>query len=113
MMRMMMRNCFAFAKFKIDEFDIQDYTTMCGLLREKYQLNNEEIQTSGLIKLLDDKSKVIGIYTASEARKKSLGMGLDMVLVNMAATPIVCRVSDFRNRIINKFYENVVLKRQK
>jgi hypothetical protein len=113
MMRIMMRNCFSFANFKIDEFDVQDYSTMCGLMREKYQMNNEEIQTSGLIKLLDDKSKVIGIYTASEARKKSLGMGLDMVLVNMASTPIVCRASDFRKRVVNKFYEGVVLKRQK
>lgn len=109
----MMRNVFNFAKFKIDEFNVEDYTTMCGLLKQKYQLNNEQIQTSGLVKLVDDKNKVIGIYTASEARKKSLGLGLDMVLVNMNTSPIICRASDFRSRIINKFYENVVLKRQR
>jgi translation initiation factor IF-3 len=53
---------------------------------------------------MDDKNKVIGIYTASEARKKSLGLGLDMVLVSMGSVPIICRASDFRSRIINKFY---------
>ncbi len=86
---------------------------MCGLLKEKYFLNNEEIQSSGLIKLLDDAGKVIGIYTASEARKKAQTLGLDMVLVTMKTSPIVCKVSDFRNRLIHKFYQDIVQKRQK
>ncbi len=86
---------------------------MCGLLKEKYFLNNEEIQSSGLIKLQDDAGKVIGIYTASEARKKAIALGLDMVLVTQKSSPIVCKVSDFRNRLINKFYQDIVVKRQK
>jgi hypothetical protein len=51
--------------YRLEDYTKHDYATMCGLLREKYFLNNEEIQTSGLIKLLDDAGKVIGIYTAS------------------------------------------------
>jgi translation initiation factor IF-3 len=114
MMRLLVRNYFKFSqKFKIDDYDNQDYATMCGLLKEKYQLNNEEIQTSGLIKLIDEEGKVIGIYTASEARKKSKALGMDMVLVNKKVTPFICRASDFRNRIIDKFYNQIILKRQK
>ena len=114
MIRLMLRNSFALGqKFRLEEYNNQDYSTMCGLLKEKYQLNNEEVQTSGLIKLIDDGGKVIGIYTASEARKKSKAMGLDMVLVNKQANPYICRASDFRNRIVNRFYDDVILKRQK
>jgi translation initiation factor IF-3 len=86
---------------------------MCGLLREKYFLNNEEVQSSGLIKLTDDSGKVIGIYTASEARKKAVGLGLDMVLVTLKTSPIVCKVADFRGRLVHKFYNEIVVKRQK
>lgn len=63
--------------------------------------------------MLDDTGKVIGIYTASEARKKSQAMGLDMVLVSLKSTPIVCKAADFRGRLINRFYNEIVVKRQK
>ncbi len=62
---------FSVFRFKLSHYSFEDYATMCGLLREKYQLHNEEIQTSGLVKLLDQEGNVIGVYTASEARKKS------------------------------------------
>lgn len=63
--------------------------------------------------MLDDTGKVIGIYTASEARKKSQALGLDMVLVSLKSTPIVCKAADFRGRLINRFYNEIVVKRQK
>lgn len=56
---------------------------------------------------------MIGIYTASEARKKAQTLGLDMVLVSMNGTPVVCRASDFRGRLISRFYNEIVVKRQK
>jgi hypothetical protein len=116
MLKLLFRNRMWLAqpqRFRLEEYNKHDYATMCGLLREKYFLNNEEIQTSGLIKLLDDTGKVIGIYTASEARKKSQALGLDMVLVTNKGTPVVCRASDFRGRLINRFYQDIVIKRQK
>lgn len=117
MLRLIFRNRLCLAntthKFRLDQYSKEDYATMCGLLKEKYFLNNEEIQSSGLIKLQDDAGKVIGIYTASEARKKAIALGLDMVLVTQKSSPIVCKVSDFRNRLINKFYQDIVVKRQK
>lgn len=117
MLKLLLRNRLWFAtpqnRFRLEDYTKHDFATMCGLLREKYFLNNEEIQSSGLIKLLDDGDKVIGIYTASEARKKAQALGLDMVLVNIKGSPIVCRASDFRSRLINKFYNEIVLKRQK
>lgn len=100
-------------RFRLEDYTKQDYATMCGLLREKYFLNNDEIQTSGLIKLQDDAGKVIGIYTASEARKKAQSLGLDMVVVNLSSSPVICRASDFRAKLISRFYNEIVLKRQK
>jgi len=85
---------------------------MCGLLHEKFQLHNEQVQTSGLVKLVDDGGRVIGIYTASEARRKANGLKLDMVLINKTSNPMVCRAVDFRNRVLSRFYEEVVSKVQ-
>lgn len=117
MLRLFIRNRFWFAapqqRFKLEDYTKHDFATMCGLLREKYFLNNEEIQSSGLIKLLDDAGKVIGIYTASEARKKAQALGLDMVLITLNGSPIVCKASDFRGRVINRFYHEIVVKKQK
>lgn len=117
MLKLLLRNRFWLSapqpRFRLEDYTKHDYATMCGLLREKYFLNNDEIQTSGLIKLQDDAGKVIGIYTASEARKKANSMGLDMVVVNLATSPVICRASDFRARLINRFYHEIVLKRQK
>ena len=83
---------------------------MCGLLHEKYQVHNQQIQTSGLIKLLDSAGKVIGVYTASEARKKAAALGLDMILMNPQSSPIVCKAMNFRSKILTRFFEQVVEK---
>ena len=77
---------------------------MCGLLKEKLPLHNDQVQTTDLIKLIDDSGKVIGMYTASEARKKANAMNLDMILVNKSTTPIICKAVDFRRRVLAKFY---------
>ena len=62
---------------------------------------------------MDEKGKVLGIYTASEARKKAVNMKMDMVMVSNNTMPPVCKVSNFREGIIARFYQEVVLKRQK
>ena len=114
MLNLLFRNAFRFSiKFKLENYSYEDYATMCGLLRQKYQLHNEEIKTSGIIKLMDDANKVIGVYTASEARKKAESQGKDMVLVSQTATPILCRATDFRLRTINSFYQEIVMKNLK
>lgn len=116
MLKLLFRNTMWLAqqqRFRLEDYSKLDFATMCGLLREKYFLNNEEIQTSGLVKLLDDAGKVIGIYTASEARKKAQALGLDMVLVTNKGSPVICKASDFRGRLINRFYQEIVVKRQK
>lgn len=72
MINLLFRNAARFSlKFKLENYSYEDYATMCGLLKTKYQLHNQEIQTSGIIKLLDDANKVMGVYNASEARKKA------------------------------------------
>ena len=52
------------------------------------------------------------MYTASEARRKASTLGLDMVLVNKSSSPIVCKAADFRDKVVSRFYEEVVLKVQ-
>lgn len=86
---------------------------MCGLIREKYQLHNDQVQTTELVKLIDDSGRVIGMYTASEARKKANAINLDMILVNKSISPIICKAVDFRRRVLTKFYEDVVVRAQK
>lgn len=65
MINLFFRNFTRFSRFKFEDYNNEDLATMCGLLREKYQLHNDEVQTSGLIKLLDHAGRVIGVYTAS------------------------------------------------
>lgn len=96
---------FSAFRFNLAHYKPQDYATMCGLLREKYQMHNEEIQTSGLVKLLDHLGNVIGVYTASEARKKSESLGLDMVMVSLKSTPVICKAVDFRKSLLNRFFD--------
>jgi translation initiation factor IF-3 len=86
---------------------------MCGLIREKFQLHNDQVQTTELIKLIDDSGRVIGMYTASEARKKAKAMNLDMILLNKSISPIICKAVDFRRRLLTKFYEDIVVRTQK
>ena len=82
-------------------------------MRQKYPLHNEEIQTSGVVKLLDDSGRVIGVYTAAEARKKAEGSALDMVLVNRSKMPIICKLTDFRRKTLSRFYDEVVSQKEK
>lgn len=86
---------------------------MCGLIREKFQQHNDQVQTSELVKLIDDAGRVIGMYTASEARKKANALNLDMILVNKSISPIICKAVDFRRRVLTKFYEDIVVRAQK
>lgn len=73
--------------------------------------NNDEVRTNSNIKLINQTGKMIGIYNASEARRKALSLGKDMVLVNENCEPVICRVIDFRNAVLNRFYEEIVVKR--
>jgi len=108
-MKILFRPVFRFSKFKIEDYSYEDYQTMCGLIREKFQLHNDQVQTTELVKLIDDSGRVIGMYTASEARKKANAMNLDMILVNKTITPIICKAIDFRKRVLTKFYEDIVV----
>ena len=65
------------------------------------------------MKLLDQEGRVIGVYTASEARKKAQNLNLDMVMVSMKASPMICKAVDFRKRTLNAFFDQVVLKSQR
>jgi hypothetical protein len=68
--------------FKLDNYSLNDFKSMCTLLNQKYLRNNEEINTFKDIKLLDEKGNLIGVYNAAEARKKASSLKKDMVLIN-------------------------------
>lgn len=63
--------------------------------------------------MLDHSGNVIGVYTASEARKKAEALSLDMVMVSLRTSPITCKAIDFRKRILNRFYDQIVVKSNK
>ena len=63
--------------------------------------------------MFDEKGRVIGIYNALEARRKAETLKLDMILVNKKETPVSCKLTDFRNRTINQFYQEIVSKSQR
>lgn len=62
------------------------------------------------IKLLDGKGKFLGLYKASEARKKAVSSKKDLVLVNEESDPMVCKIVEFRRDVLNRFYDEVVTK---
>jgi len=96
--------------FKVDTFTTEDYKTMCHLLRERYMIHNDDIKVFKDIKLLDENNKLIGVYPASEARKKAYNMKKDITLVNSTSDPVICRVLQFRNDLLNKFFDEIVYK---
>lgn len=42
--------------------------------------------------MLDENNKLVGVYPASEARKKALNMKKDITLVNSQSDPVICKV---------------------
>lgn len=99
------RSVFLAAGFKVDKFDTKDYKAMCSLIKEKYPVFNEAIELNKDVKLLDERGKLIGQYSASEARKKASTMKKDIILVNPAVTPAICKLESFRESVLKKFYE--------
>ena len=47
---------------------------------------------------------MIGKYQAAEARKKAYSLQKDIVLINPASDPVICKISDFRDEVIGRFY---------
>ncbi len=100
-----------FAQFKVEKFENSKYKTICSILKEKYYPINEEVQSAGKsVKLLDEKGKLIGMYSLLEARKKCSNNGNDLVLVNGEGAHIICKTIPLRKTLLNKFYTEVVLK---
>lgn len=96
--------------FKVDSFTTEDYKTMCHLLRERYLIHNDDIKIFKDIRLLDENNKLIGVYPASEARKKAYNLKKDITLVNSTSDPVICRAVPFRNDLLNKFFDEIVYK---
>lgn len=91
--------------FKVDNFTTEDYKTMCHLLKDRYMIHNDDIKVFKDIKLLDENNKLVGVYPASEARKKAYNMKKDITLVNSTSDPVICKVVSFRNDLLNKFFD--------
>ena len=62
---------------------------------------------------MDEAGRVIGVYSASEARKKAQGMSLDLILINHKSMPMVCKLTPFRRNTIERFFKEFVSKRSK
>lgn len=73
-------------------------------------IHNDDIKIFKDIKLLDENNKLVGVYPASQARKKAYNMKKDITLVNSTSDPVICRVVSFRNDMLNKFFDEIVYK---
>lgn len=111
MLKLVLSRSYLFAGFKVNKYQRKDYETMCSLIKERYPIFNEAIVTSKDIKLLDENNKLIGRYPASEARKKAVNLNKDIILVNATSDPAICKVVNFRESVLKKFYDEVVIKR--
>lgn len=62
---------FSDVKLKMDKFSHDEVRKMCTLLKAKYFKFNEDLQIFKDVRLLDEKGKLIGIYTPTQAYKKA------------------------------------------
>jgi len=69
-------------RLKLDRFNLEDIKLMCRILKTKYFKFNEDLQIFRDVRLLDDKGKVLGLYTPIQARKKAEQLKKDLVLLN-------------------------------
>jgi len=69
-------------RIKLDRFSFDDVKLMCRLLKTKYFKFNEDMQIFRDVRLLDDKGKVLGLYTPVQAKKKAEQLKKDIVLFN-------------------------------
>lgn len=83
---------------------------MCKLLNTKYLPFNDDIKVFRDIKLLDEKGKMIGMYTPALARKKAEQMKKDLVLFNEHSSPVICKLLPFKSEIVHRFYNDRVMK---
>lgn len=97
-------------RLKLERFDFEDIKLMCELLKTKYFKFNEELQIFRDVRLLDEKGKVIGLYTPVQAKKKVEQLKKDLVLINEDSTPIICKALPFKEEIVRRFYQERVLK---
>ena len=111
MFKIILNRSLFLAGFKVEKFTTTDYRTMCSLIKEKHPLYNEAIEIHKDVKLLDEKGKLVGRYSASEARKKATTLKKDIVLLNPNSDPVVCKLYNFRETILRKFYDEIVNKR--
>ena len=47
---------------------------------------------------------MVGRYSAAEARKKATTLKKDIVLLNPNTDPAICKLYNFRETILKKFY---------
>jgi|JI6StandDraft_1071083.scaffolds.fasta_scaffold08639_9 hypothetical protein len=97
-------------KLKLERFDFEDIKLMCELLKTKYFKFNEDMQIFKDVRLLDEKGKVLGLYTPTQAKKKAEQLKKDLVLMNENSTPIICKALNFKEEIVTRFYNERVLK---
>jgi translation initiation factor IF-3 len=97
--------------FNVRKYKPEDIKTMCMLVKEPFPIYNEFIELHKEIQLIDENKKLIGIYSAAEARKKASSLKQDIILLNENSTPAVCKACNFRETILKKFYEEIVKKR--
>ena len=64
MLNYLLRNSL-FGKYQIGRFQMEDYKTMCMLMKQKFPIYNESVVLNKEVKLLDENSKLIGKYSAA------------------------------------------------
>lgn len=69
-------------KLKYDRFSHDEVRLMCELLKTKYFKFNEDLEIFKDVRILDEKGKLIGIYTPTQAYKKAEQTGKDLVVMN-------------------------------
>lgn len=97
-------------RLKLEKFNFDDIKLMCELLKTKYFKFNEDVQIFRDVRLLDEKGKVLGLYTPVQARKKAEQLKKDLVLFNEDSTPVICKTMSFKEDIVTRFYKERVVK---
>lgn len=95
--------------FKFSTQNTNELKAIAQMLGIKQQKLNEEIEHNGDVRLVNKNSKLIGIFTKQQALDHVKKHGMDLLLVSDQVSPIICKATNYKEFLYDKFVKEIIL----
>jgi len=88
----------------------QELRYLARIVGTAYFKHNDEVNVSSDVRLVDQNNKFLGIYSVNEAKKKCRELNTDLVLINDATRPAICKATNYKDDLYKKFVKDILEK---